>query len=281
MSQPIRTIVPHLAEVLRRLEDDSHLVISVHDSIRYVQFATFRPNLRLETIGTRYLEENGDAVSVDQLVWLADHGWHDADDDGNLWRHWIPADEDDAAAAAIDVLVNIHGVIDLEQVWFQSPDDDALSALEGSAPPAPPRPAGLQPTSPLRAAQINAVVMGRPLQLPPGSKVVAVVDYVARSSVLELLALVGDDVLRRHDGDWHTDPDWRKVLPKAPARSIRPLTQEQIDKVIAKVDRSTAGQPWRPFKASELPMYWPNHRPNDPDLFDWKALWPADELEEP
>jgi hypothetical protein len=29
-----------------------------------------------------------------------------------------------------------------------------------------------------------------------------------------------------------------------------------------------AMEPWKPFKISQLEMYWPSHRPNDPDLFD-------------
>lgn len=128
-SEPLTALPRRLAEVLRRLEDDSHLVIGLHDSIRYVQFATFRPNLRLETIGPRYLEASGEALTVDQLVWLADHGWHDADDGGNLWREWTPANEDEAARAAVYALAKIHGVEYLDQVWFESPDEHALAAL--------------------------------------------------------------------------------------------------------------------------------------------------------
>src|SRR5690606_15961874 len=117
-----------LAEALRTLADDAHLVINVRGSNRYVQLATFRPNLRAETIGQRFLAQDGEGMSVDQLVWLAERGWHDADDGGNLWREWIPADEDEAAAAAIEVLITIHGVTELEEVWFQSSDDGALQA---------------------------------------------------------------------------------------------------------------------------------------------------------
>jgi hypothetical protein len=254
----IETIVPHLTEALRRLEDSSHLVIGVHDSIRYVQFATFLPNLRLETIGTRYLEEAGEDVSVDELVWLADHGWHDADDGGNLWRHWIPADENEAAAAAIDALVNVHGVTSLEQVWFQSEDDDALAALEvGSPPPDPSK--DPQP------------------DVPAGATIFLLVDYVATKSVLEMLARSGDRVFRRHDGRWYEDPEWAEVLSKAPGRSIVVRADDSLDRVLGQVDRSTAGKPWSPFRASQLEMYWPSYRPNDPDLFDWSTLTTLDE----
>jgi hypothetical protein len=273
-------IVPHLAEALRRLADDSHLVIGVHNSNRYVQFATFRPNLRLETIGPRYLEEGDEVVAVNELVWLADHGWHDADDGGNLWREWIPADEVAAAVAAVEVLLDVHGVTDAERLWFQSEDDDALAALEGYSPPLPPAPrTKLQKTSKARAAAINAALRALP-RLPSGSKVVAVVDYVARTAVLEVLGFGGDEVFRRHDGGWREDPEWQKALPKAPARSIVPLTQSQFDKVLIQIDRSTAGKPWKPFKVSNLGQYWPNHRPNDPDLFDWSRLDSLDELRE-
>lgn len=274
----VREIVPHLAEALRRLEDDSHLVIGIHGSVRYVQFATFRPNLRLETIGPRYLEEGGEVMPVDELVWLADRGWHDADDGGNLWQEWIPADEDAAAAAAVEALVGVHGVTDVEQVWFYSGDEDALAAFDGYSPPAPTR--DLQETSRARAAEINGALRALP-RLPSGSKVVAVVDYIARTAVLEVLGFGGDEVFRRHDGGWREDPEWRKVLPAAPARSIVPLTQDQLDKVLTQIDSSTAGNPWKPFRASDLERYWPSHRPNDPDLFDWSRLNSADELHEP
>ena len=127
----LAALVPRVAAALERLADDSHLVISVHGSNRYVQFATLRPNLRAETIGTRYLESADDAVPVDQLVWLADRGWHDPDDGGNFWREWKPANELEAASAAVEVLARIHGVTRVEELWFQSTDDDALNALEG------------------------------------------------------------------------------------------------------------------------------------------------------
>ena len=263
---PVAGIVPHLAEALRRLADDSHLVINVVDSVRYVQFATFRPNLRLETIGPRYLEVGDEVAPVDELVWLADHGWHDADNGGNLWQEWIPADEVAAAEAAVEALVNVHRVTDVEQVWFYSEDDAALSALDSYlSGPTPP---------------INALLSAEPLRLLSGSKVVAVVDYIARDAVLVMLALVDGEVLRRHDGRWRDDPDWGKVLPKAPARSIVPLTQEQFDKVRVQIDRSSAGKPWKPFKAPDLERYWPSYCPNDPDLFDWSQLDSLDELHE-
>lgn len=280
---PLLGIVPALAEALRRLDDDSHLVIGIHGSTRYVQFATFRPNLRLETIGPRYLEESGEVVPVDELVWLADRGWHDADDGGNLWQEWIPADEEAAARAAVEALVDVHGATDLEQVWFQSEDDDALTALDAHSPPAP-APAvttKLEPTTRAgRAAAINAALRGEPQRLPSGAKVVAVVDYNARDQILEVLALSGGEILRRHDGRWREDPEWRMVFRNAPARSIVPLTQQQFDKVLPQVDRSTAGKPWKPFKVSRHERYWPSHRPNDPDLFDWSQLDSLDELHE-
>lgn len=283
----VAQLVPHLAEALRRLKDDSHLVISVHGSIRYVQFATFRPNLRLETIGTRYLEDAGEAWSVDEVVWLADHGWHDADDDGNLWRHWIPADENAAAQAAIDALVNVHGVTSLDQVWFQSEDDNALAALEATTParsntsglvrPVPP--GDLQPTNPERAAEINAVLNAALREdaegvadMPDGTTYLVIVDYVARSSVLELLAFNDGKIFRRHDGRWYIDPAWIRALEKAPAKSVVLLASDQLERVRPKVDASTQGQPWKKFDTSTLEMYWPSYRPKDPDMFDPSQL---------
>jgi len=121
---------------------------------------------------------------------------------------------------------------------------------------------------------------GEPQRLPSGAKVVAVVDYNARDQILEVLALSGGEILRRHDGRWREDPEWRMVFRNAPARSIVPLTQQQFDKVLPQVDRSTAGKPWKPFKVSRHERYWPSHRPNDPDLFDWSQLDSLDELHE-
>ena len=103
---------------------------------------------------------------------------------------------------------------------------------------------------------------------------------IARTAVLEVLGFGGDEVFRRHDGGWREDPEWRTVLPAAPARSIVPLAQEQLHKVLAQVDRTTGGKPWKPFRASNLERYWPSHRPNDPDLFDWSQLDSLDDLVE-
>ncbi len=87
-------------------------------------------------------------------------------------------------------------------------------------------------------------------------------------------------MFRRHDADWHEDPEWRTVLPTAPARSIASMTQDQFVTVLLHVDRSTAGKPWKPFKVADCEQYWPSHRPNDPDLFDWTQLHCLDDLHE-
>src|SRR5690606_16070185 len=121
-------------------------------------------------------------------------------------------------------------------------------------------------------AAIDAAPSAVRPRLPAGSKVIAVVDYINRNAVLDVLALAGEEVLRRHDGGWHEDPEWRRVLAKAPARSIVPLTQQQFEKVLVQVDRSTAGRSWAPFETSQLEQYWPSYRPNDSDLFDWSQL---------
>lgn len=267
-------MIPHLAEALRRLEDDAHIVIRLADSIRYVQFATFRPNLRLETIGTRYLDDAGEPWSVDELVWLADHGWHDSDEDGNLWRHWIPADEDDAARAAVEALVNVHGVTSLEQVWFQSGDNNALAALEGHEPDA-------QPTADTTIANPAEHTGGFRGDLPTDARIFLLVDYVDSDAILELLARSADRVFRRHDGGWREDPEWAAVLSQAPARSIVLRPNDQLQRIAGQVDTSTAGQSWKPFRASQREMYWPSYRPNDPDLYDWSQLDSPDEQTEP
>jgi len=279
----LRAAVPQLAEALRTLADDAHLVINVRGSNRYVQLATFRPNLRAETIGQRFLAQDGEGMSVDQLVWLAERGWHDADDGGNLWREWIPADEDEAAAAAIEVLITIHGVTELEEVWFQSSDDGALQALEGAT--AAPAPSAAEDSTPLTPATRFAMEHDTeaddlPLLSDPDLlqrlQPVAVVDYVSHDSVLELLAFADDRVFRRHAGRWVEDPAWRDVLPDAPARSIAVLDRETLARVERQVDQATFDQPWVPFAADDVSMYWPSHRPESDGVFDWSAF--ADEI---
>ena|SRR5215510_6337510 len=85
--------------------------------------------------------------------------------------------------------------------------------------------------------------------LPPGTKVIAVVDEFDRDAVLDTVAVLpGPKIKRRHDGQWVDDPGWVSVL-----RSVRPppvvvLSAAQIPDVLNQIDESTAGEPFQPTK---------------------------------
>lgn len=122
--------VPRLAESLALLDDAHHLVISVKGSKRYVQFAAFGPNLRGESVGNTCLRGPAQ-LGVGDLLWLADHGWHDPDEGGNHWRHWEPADHLAAATVALVTLHVVHGVDHVGQLVFQSEDPRVIDAFAG------------------------------------------------------------------------------------------------------------------------------------------------------
>lgn len=84
--------------------------------------------------------------------------------------------------------------------------------------------------------------------VPAGAKVVAVVDDLDKTAVIELLAIApGPKVYRRNDGTWTEDPKWVTAL-----RSVKPppLVQlsdpSQIEDVTAQVDEATKGMPFDP-----------------------------------
>ncbi|HEY7030707.1 MAG TPA: hypothetical protein VH482_05225 [Thermomicrobiales bacterium] len=85
--------------------------------------------------------------------------------------------------------------------------------------------------------------------LPPGTKVIAVVDEYDRDAVLDTVAVLpGPKIKRRHDGQWMDDPGWVSVL-----RSVRPppvvvLSAAQIPDVLSQIDQATAGEPFQPTK---------------------------------
>lgn len=228
-------LVPLLAEALDRLASDDHLIIDVAGTSRYVQFAAFELGLRAESTDNRYLGA-GEQLTYEQVSWLVDHGWCPPDESGNFWRHWEPADPYQAAIVAVCTMHKVHGVTDPRELAFSSDDDDVVAPLADLTPPG---------------------LAGQPV----GTQLVAVVDFIARSAVLELLAIgEGDNIYCRHAGAWQPDPEWAEVLPTAPDHSLVELTDQQIARVLSQVDRATAKKPFRPFKPSLVQMYWPQVR---------------------
>lgn len=114
-------LIPTIAEALTRLDDTHHLIISVRDSHRFVQFATCETILRGESKGERYLE-GADRLSSADVAWLTGHGWNVPDEGGNYWRHWDPVtppiDHHAAATVAVVTLHMVHGVTDARQLTF-------------------------------------------------------------------------------------------------------------------------------------------------------------------
>ena len=86
-----------------------------------------------------------------------------------------------------------------------------------------------------------------PTDLPEGSVIVAVVDELDKTAVLELLAVSpGPTVSRRHAGEWHDDPGWVTRL-----RSVKPPPLVELDpgmvaSVAQQVDESTKEDPFEP-----------------------------------
>lgn len=107
------------------LDDHRHLLMSRWGSNRYLQFATFGPNLRAESVGDVYLEDD-ESLSVADRAWLIGHGWETPDHSGNYWRHWEPAHHLAAATAALVTLHAVHGVVDLAQLDVDSNQPQAL-----------------------------------------------------------------------------------------------------------------------------------------------------------
>jgi len=92
--------------------------------------------------------------------------------------------------------------------------------------------------------------------VPAGSAIVAVVDPIDNSAVLEMLAITpGPHVLRRHSGKWFEDPEWVSVLKSVKPPKIVKLNEAQVASVSAQVDISTNAEEWEPFKATNREQY--------------------------
>jgi hypothetical protein len=120
--------VPALAAVLANIDEGSFLWLTRRGTGRYVQFIAYESGLRGETVGNAYLER-GDQLGVDDLAWLAHHGWSEPDECGNYWRHWEPANPLAAATAGFVTLHLIHGLERLRDLEIGANDDCAVRAL--------------------------------------------------------------------------------------------------------------------------------------------------------
>lgn len=95
-----------------------------------------------------------------------------------------------------------------------------------------------------------------PVDLPSDAKVVAVVDDLDRTAVLELLAVApGPKVYRRNDGTWNEDDGWLNQLRGVKPPPLVELEPTVASGVAAQVDESTKGEPFvaygkRPVAAS-------------------------------
>ncbi len=138
----LATVVPVLADALRALDDDDHIVIDVRGNDRYVQYATFDDNIRAESVGNAYILESP-PLDADDLVWLTGHGWNlgpgpgDPSDCGNHWRHWSRAEATQAAIAGVVTLHRIHGARTPDDLRLGLTDRDLIDALHARYPAQP------------------------------------------------------------------------------------------------------------------------------------------------
>jgi len=103
------------------------------------------------------------------------------------------------------------------------------------------------PEEPVVAAAPEKPAAPSPSKLPPGAKLVAIVDDLDKSAVLELIALApGPVLLRRHDGNWFEDDDWLIPLRSIDPPPIVVLEKDVGDDVIKQVDESTKGMDFVP-----------------------------------
>lgn len=94
-------------------------------------------------------------------------------------------------------------------------------------------------------AFLHAVEGGVVAAAPPDGHVIAVVDELDKTAVLDLLMVTpGPHVYRRHDGDWHEDKGWVTILRQINPPPVVTVTGSLVPSVIAQVDEATAGEPW-------------------------------------
>jgi len=87
----------------------------------------------------------------------------------------------------------------------------------------------------------------KPSKLPPGAKLIAIVDDLDKTAVLELIALApGPTLLRRHYGKWYEDDDWLIPLRSIDPPSIVVLEKDVGEDVTRQVDEATKGMEFEP-----------------------------------
>lgn len=94
-------------------------------------------------------------------------------------------------------------------------------------------------------AFLTTVEGGLVAAAPAGGHVVAVVDELDKTAVLDLLMVTpGPHVYRRHDGQWQEDKGWVTILRQINPPPIVTVTGAIAPSVIAQVDEATAGEPF-------------------------------------
>jgi hypothetical protein len=147
---------------------------------------------------------------------------------GNAWRGseagWIALDDGEGLRAH---------ALDVDDVAFiaRALDEGADSVV-------------LRPVVP--AAFIAAADDGESMtEVPDGAKVIAVVDDLDKSAVMDLvIVLPGPEVMRRHAGEWREDDKWLTVLRSVTPPPIVVLEASQIDGVVAQIDAITKDTDW-------------------------------------
>lgn len=134
LPEAMAAFVPELRDRLAALGEEAPLIVSIWDSYRYIQYATFdgKANLRAESVSNQYLYD-GELLNGAELLWLRNHGWNEPDEGGNYWRHWEPADHTVAALVGVVTLHLIHGVTTPEQLFVSSESPCEIAGLDWSA----------------------------------------------------------------------------------------------------------------------------------------------------
>jgi hypothetical protein len=209
------------------------------------------------------------ALSLGDQIFTAS-GWSEGTVED---RYLIELDEGTIVAVADALSSGADGLV--LRPWIPLAFLAAAPAPAATAKPkTPPRPgralpgkpeAGGKPAAAPTAAQAaekpepdkpDAAAEGAPNDgLPPDAKVVAVVDDLDKTAVIELLAIApGPKVFRRNDGTWTEDPKWVQNLRSVtPPPLVQLADPKQIGDVVAQVDESTKGMPFEPKQKEEAP----------------------------
>lgn len=128
-----------------------------------------------------------------------------------------------------------------------------LAILAAPAPAPTPAPAAPAPAAPANATP--ATPPATPANdIPEGAKVVAVVDELDKTAVIDLLTIApGPVVSRRNDGKWERDDGYLSLLRSVNPPPLVELSPDQVADVEAQVDESTRGMAFTPLGQPETP----------------------------